>query len=132
MSYTYNPPSSSIGNITLTGGAQTTFTLTGTSGTSATTAPYVWASTTGWDTTASPGTLHVKGNSVFEGNITVKGRDLTEMLEAIESRLAILTPNPDLEAEFDELRALGDAYREAEKKFKEQKRVFEILKNQDK
>jgi len=27
---------------------------------------------------------------------------------------------------------LGDAYREAEKKFKEQKRVFEILKNQDK
>ena len=54
------------------------------------------------------------------------------MLEAIESRLGILTPNPQLESEFDELKALGDAYREAEKKFKEQKQIFEILKNQDK
>lgn len=132
MAYTYNPSSSSLGNITLTGGTQTTFTLTGTSGTSATTSPYIWAGTTGWDTNSTSGTLQVKGNAVFDGNVTVKGRDLTKMLEAIESRLGILTPNLELESEFDELKALGDAYREAEKKFKEQKRVFEILKNQDK
>jgi len=132
MSYTYNPTNPAYGNITISAGNQSTFTLTGTSGTSATTAPYVWASTTGWDTNSSSGTLQVKGDAVFDGNITVKGRNLTEMLEAIESRLGILTPNPELEAEFDELKALGDAYRAAEQKFKEQKRVFEILKNQDK
>jgi hypothetical protein len=131
MSYVYTPPSTA-GNITVAGGTGTTFTLTGTSGTSATTSPYIWAGTTGWDTGGTSGTLQVKGDAVFDGNVTVKGRDLTQMLEAIESRLGILTPNPQLESEFDELKALGDAYREAEKKFKEQKQIFEILKNQDK
>ncbi len=129
MSYTYIP-SSTAGNITLAGGTQTSFTLnTGVTGTAS---PYVWASTSGWDTTTGSATIHVKGEAVFDGNVTVKGRDLTQMLESIESRLGILTPNPELESEFDELKALGDAYREAEKKFKEQKRIFEILKNQDK
>ena len=35
------------------------------------------------------------------------------------------------EKEFDELKRLGDQYREAEKKFTEQKRIFDILKKQD-
>jgi hypothetical protein len=129
MSHTYTT-AIPTGNITLAGGTQTSFTLnTGVTGTAS---PYVWASTSGWDTTASSATIYVKGEAVFDGNVTVKGRDLTQMLESIESRLGILTPNPQLESEFDELKALGDAYRAAEKKFKEQKRIFEILKDQDK
>jgi len=131
MSYTYTT-AVPVGNITLAGGSQPSVTLNAVvTGTSATTSPYIFNASS-WDTNTSAGTLQVKGDAVFDGNITVKGRDLTEMLESIESRLGILTPNPQLESEFDELRALGDAYREAEKKFKEQKRVFEILKNQDK
>jgi hypothetical protein len=80
---------------------------------------------------ASHHTLKVSGDTEIDGNLTVKGRDLMDMLETIESRLAILHPNAQLESEFDELKALGDAYRAAEKKLLEQKRVFEILKQQD-
>jgi hypothetical protein len=76
-------------------------------------------------------TLTVSGDTKIEGNLTVKGRDLCELLDSIESRLAILRVNPELEAEFNELKELGDQYRKLEAKFKEQKRVFEILKTQD-
>lgn len=75
--------------------------------------------------------LKVTGDADFDGNITVQGKNITEALDAIEQRLGIMRPNTALEKEFDELKALGDAYREAEKRFTEQKRVFEILKKQD-
>ena len=42
-----------------------------------------------------------------------------------------MVPNPALEKEFVELRECADHYRDLEKKFLEQKRVFEILKKQD-
>lgn len=85
-----------------------------------------------WAGTASTqSTLTVSGDTNIEGNLTVKGRDLCQLLDTIESRLAILQVNPDLEAEFNELKELGDQYRKLEAKFKEQKRVFEILKKQD-
>jgi hypothetical protein len=84
----------------------------------------------------SPGSLQVKGDSEFLGNVTVKGirvkgRDLTDWIETVDSRLGLLHIDAALETEFDELRALGDAYREAERRFTEQKRVYEILKNTD-
>lgn len=93
------------------------------------TSPYTWTTTGISDTRSS---IQVKGDAEFDGNVTVQGKNLMDMLETIESRLGILTPNPALEAEFDELKALGDAYREAERRLNEQKRVFEILKTQDK
>jgi hypothetical protein len=79
----------------------------------------------------SPPTLEVSGDATFKGNIKVKGRNLTDWLETIDSRLGILQTNPALEKEFDELKALGDAYRESERRFLEQKRVYEILKTTD-
>jgi len=81
-------------------------------------------------TMASP-SLEVIGDANFKGNIKVKGRNLTDWLETIDSRLGILQTNPALEKEFDELKVLGDAYREAERRFLEQKRVYEILKTTD-
>lgn len=80
--------------------------------------------------TGNGAALHIKGDAEFEGNVKIQGRDLTEILSAIESRLAILTPNTALESEYEELKALGDAYRAAEKRFLEQKRIFDILKKQ--
>jgi hypothetical protein len=87
-----------------------------------------------WSTTAStmsPSSIQVKGDAEFLGNIRIKGRNLTDWLETVDSRLGILHIDSELESEFDELRALGDAYREAERRFNEQKRVYEILKNTD-
>ena len=75
--------------------------------------------------------LQVNGDANFKGNLRVKDRELTDWLETVESRLGMLQVNPKLESEFDELKALGDAYRAAEKRFLEQKRLIEILKKTD-
>jgi hypothetical protein len=81
-----------------------------------------------------PASLHVKGNSVFEhdakfeGNITVKGVDLAEAIQRIEERLNILRPNHKLESEWDELRELGERYRQMERDMLEKLEMVEILK----
>jgi hypothetical protein len=45
-------------------------------------------------------------------------------------RLAILTPDPRLEEEWEELRVLGDRYRELEKEINAKMKTFDILKNE--
>ena len=72
--------------------------------------------------------LSVKGNADFEGNVTIKGRNLTDMLDKIEERLAILHPNPELEDRWDELKELGKRYKELEREIIEKEKVWAILK----
>ena len=79
--------------------------------------------------TNSRSSLRVTGDAEFEGNIMVGGSNLTEILEKIQERLAIIQFSKELEAEFDELRILGDRYRELEAKIQDQKRVWDILKS---
>lgn len=73
-------------------------------------------------------TLEVKGNANFEGNVKIKGKDLAEMFDKIESRLAILHPNPELEDKWDELKELGKRYKELEAEIIEKEKVWGILK----
>ena len=61
-------------------------------------------------------------------DILLNGRSLTQTLDGIESRLAILRPDPALEKEWTELRELGDRYRQLEAEIKEKMRVWDILK----
>jgi hypothetical protein len=49
-----------------------------------------------------------------DADIEINGESMIGMLRAIEQRLNILKPNPDLESEWAELKALGDAYRKLE------------------
>jgi hypothetical protein len=106
------------GNITTTNSGY--YTVTGSNGTS-------------YDD-LKPASLHVKGNSVFEhdakfeGNITVKGVDLAEAIKNIEARLNILRPNHKLESEWEELRELGDKYRQLERDMIEKLELVDILK----
>jgi hypothetical protein len=72
--------------------------------------------------------LSVKGNADFEGEVTVKGKSLTGMIEKIEERLAILHPNPELEDRWDELKELGKRYKELEQALLEKEKVWAILK----
>jgi len=89
---------------------------------------------TGWGniTLAEPAlngaTLSVKGNADFEGEITIKGKSLTEMLDKIEERLAILHPNSELEDRWDELKELSKRYKELEAEIIEKEKVWAILK----
>lgn len=73
-------------------------------------------------------TLSVKGNAEFEGEVTIKGKSLTDMLDKIEERLAILHPNIELEDKWDELKELGKRYKELEQEIIEKEKVWAILK----
>jgi hypothetical protein len=73
-------------------------------------------------------TLSVRGNADFDSDITVKGRSLTEFMESVEQRLNILRPNPAMEAEWDQLRELGEQYRELEKQLTEKSQMWNTLK----
>ena len=86
----------------------------------------------GWITQADPSlkgaTLSVKGDADFEGEVTIKGKKLSDMFEKIEERLAILHPNEKLEDKWDELKELGKRYKELEAELIEKERVWAILK----
>lgn len=73
-------------------------------------------------------TLQVKGNADISGELTVQGVNLTKRLDKIEERLGILRPNEQLEAKWENLRALGNAYRELEKEIIEKQEMWAILK----
>lgn len=79
-------------------------------------------------TTLPEQSFHVRGNAEFEGDVKVKGKSLTEMLDKIEERLAILHPNEKLEDKWLELKKLGDAYRALEKDILEKEKIWETLK----
>ncbi len=71
--------------------------------------------------------LSVKGNADFDGEVTIKGKSLTGMLEKIEERLAILHPNEKLEDRWDELKELGKRYKELEAEIIEKEKMWAIL-----
>ena len=123
--------SSSILNDTITinmNSIDTTW-LTGASGSNAYTyttgTNYAWNTTS--TTTSIENTLQVKGDSEFDGDITVRGRSLTEFMDSVEQRLNILRPNPALESEWDQLRELGEQYRELEQQLTEKSQMWAAL-----
>lgn len=95
----------------------------------ATASPYL--STNGYmypNTITSGHTLHVSSDARIDGDLTVKGVNLTERLDQIEHRLGILRPNNDLEGKWEELKALGDQYRQLEKEILKKESMWDILK----
>ena len=87
-----------------------------------------WANITLAEPDIKGATLKVNGNADFEGEVTIKGKNLTDMLEKIEERLAILHPDPKLEDKWDELKELGRRYKELETEIIEKEKVWAILK----
>lgn len=59
--------------------------------------------------------LDVKGDANFEGDIKWKGRSIGDMLEKIESRLAILTPDPKKLEHFEALKKAYENYKTLER-----------------
>ena len=96
----------------------------------ATATPYANATigSTTWTNYTQPQVLKVNGDAEFEGDVKIKGVNLTERLDAIEERLGILRPNNDLEGKWEKLKALGDEYRKLEKEILEGENVWDILK----
>lgn len=130
MSNTYAIPHT-YSNLSLsTGTYRTTYTSTGTYASGGYTLPMDnGVVSIGVDNT-KPTSLKVSGDADISGNLLVQGTNIVLVLENIQERLGLLVPNPAIEAEFDQLRELGDQYRKLEALLMEQKRVWEILKKE--
>jgi len=70
-----------------------------------------------------------KGLNIDEdGDITLGKTSLKDFISKVEKRLAILQPNEELEEQWEELKALGDKYRELEAQLNERNKIMDILK----
>lgn len=117
--------------ITLTNG---TIGAIGNGGTGLGTMIYATDNTAGysWNTGLSPTTISQSGRLSLQGeqaDIEVNGHSMSLWMQRVEERLNILTPNPELEKEWDDLRRLGERYRKLEKKCKEKAEVWKKLKH---
>lgn len=86
-----------------------------------------WATITS-DPNLQGRTLQVNGDADITGELTVQGVKLSDRLDKIEEKLAILRPNEELEEKWDNLRALRNAYMELEAEIKEKEAMWKILK----
>ena len=90
--------------------------------------------TTGWNGTSAAdltqsGMLSLKGKNA---DIDINGKSLMKTLEALEERLNIMVPNPELEKEWDDLKKLGNRYRKLEKKCREKAEMWNKLNSMPK
>lgn len=115
--------------ITITGASGADYTLRATGTMWASNASTVWATNTAdWSNGSSitqSASLALNGDNA---DILVNGRSLMGAIDALEQRLNILVPNPELESEWDELRELGNRYRELERLCKEKGNMWAKLK----
>ena len=70
-------------------------------------------------------TIQINGEGA---DIVVNGESLMDTLRGIQDRLNILRPNTALEAEWDELRELGEQYRKLEAQLSEKTKMWAALK----
>jgi hypothetical protein len=107
------------GNITTTAGSAGYLTINGSNGMS-------------YDD-IRPKSIVVQGQAQFDsdvevkGSITVRGVNLAESLARIEERLNLLQPNLKLEAEWEQLRVLGEQYRQLERDMLDKLELVGIL-----
>ena len=138
---TSDPSYGAVPNIVIGGGIAGSGTISGTSngfwttGTSAT--PNVWQTTnpytvmgTGSGNVQPSGTMSCKKVSLAgnDADLDINGKSLKAWMEQVEERLNILTPNPEMEKDWDDLRRLGERYRKLEKKCKEKSDMWNKLK----
>ena len=91
--------------------------------------------TQSWGDISVAGGLYTQGNSgkiSIQGenaDIDINGKSMLQWMQKVEERLNILTPNPDMEKDWDDLRKLGERYRKLEKKCKEKAEMWNKLKS---
>jgi hypothetical protein len=62
------------------------------------------------------------------GDLIINGVGLSSRLDKIEERLGILKPNPEMESRWEQLKSLGEQYRQLEAELTERDYIFEQLK----
>lgn len=67
--------------------------------------------------------VHITSEDIF-----IDGQGLSARLGKIEKRLDILVVNPALEQKYEQLKKLGEEYRQLEKELLEKDKILDILK----
>jgi hypothetical protein len=89
-------------------------------------------SASNWSTTTL--TVPPSGRMELQGahaDIVMNGVSLNDTLKLIQDRLCMLRPNTELEQEWDQLRDLGEQYRELEKQLMEKQRAWDLLRKKE-
>jgi hypothetical protein len=84
-----------------------------------------------WGNAANTASVNIDSNGLTMKagtDIVIDGRSLSKSIDAIEERLGILNPNPELEDRWDQLRNLRNQYMELEKDLLEKEKLMKILK----
>jgi hypothetical protein len=105
MAMTFNNPTYTLANLTVTD-------------------PTTWATT-------ESSTIVLNGP---DSDIKINGESLTKVLKTLQETLCVpghLQRNESLEKEYQELRELGERYRQREQEFLEKRRMWNILKTTD-
>lgn len=104
-------------NISITGGINIPWTTTSVSGDTFTLDPT-------WNSRAS-GKIQLDGP---DADIEINGESLMTALKAMQAQLNILTPDPEMEKEWDDLRAIREQYEAKLQECREKSRVWAALK----
>ena len=110
----------SLGNVSLTSGAGLTYTTATGAGT--------WGPT---NITANPWYTKTPKVEITDKDLVIDGLSLRDFMQSVQDRLAILTPNPKLERDFDQLRELREQYQTLEKELLEKSKTWDTLKSTD-
>lgn len=118
-------PSTAYGNVTIAGtygaGGAVGAVGVGAGGTGTSyTIPWNGAGSNNWSVTQSPvmtlsagssPSLQVSGDADIRGNLTVNGANISQILEKIQDRLAILVPDPKRLEKYEALKQAYDNYK---------------------
>ena len=102
---------------------------------STTWAPNTWTTSDTFTISPNPVIINNEGKISLKGknaDIDINGVSLMATLKRIEERINLLTVNTELEAEWDELRELGEQYRALEQRIKDKMETWNRLQAQDK
>jgi len=90
-------------------------------------APNTWSTSADFEFRKPSAKISLEGD---DADIDINGRSLMKTLDAIQDRLNMLRPDPEMEAEWDELQTLRDQYEEKLKQCREKSRAWKALKQQ--
>jgi hypothetical protein len=85
------------------------------------------------NSTATPMAVNQSGRISLVGadaDLDINGVSLKETLASIQEMLGVMRMDPALEQEFEELKTAGRVYKELHEKFREQKAVWDTLKQE--
>jgi hypothetical protein len=72
--------------------------------------------------------MELRGN---QADIVINDVSLNDTLRSIQDRLNMLRPNRELEADWDQLRDLGEQYRDLEKQLIQKQRAWDLLRKKE-